>query len=479
MRVPGLACVIALVTACGTAPQVVHTKDQAEVPVPASMQPYEGAASRIVDRVLARGGAWSKLLGLCDGFGHRLTGSQALEGAIDWALARMKAEGADVVRREEVEVQRWVRGAEAAALVTPRVAPIFLLGLGDSVGTPPGGITAEVVTVHTEEEFAALDAEAVRGRIVLYNNPMPRWTEEEGTCYGKTVRFRLFGAKLAAAKGALAVLVRSVTATSLRSPHTGVLLYGDAPTKIPAAAVSTEDADIIERLQTAGHTVTVKLEMGAHFAPPGVSANAVAELRGRELPDEIVLVSGHIDSWDVGQGAHDDGAGVVMAMEALAVLAELGLRPRRTLRVVLWTNEENGMAGAKSYLKRHAAELPKHQVALEADFGGFAPDGFGVKMEDEAAQARAAQTLRDITTLLQRVGTLTVKPGSAAPDVGHFVKEGVAAMGFYTHGERYFDYHHTEADTVDKVDPSELARSAAAMAVAAYVLAEMPGRLGR
>jgi carboxypeptidase Q len=204
----------------------------------------------------------------------------------------------------------------------------------------------------------------------------------------------------------------------------------------------------------------------------------VGELVGRDTPEELVLVSGHIDSWDVGQGAHDDGAGVVMAMETLSTLRRLRMRPRRTIRAVLWTNEENGFAGVKSYVKSHAKELPLHAAAIEADAGGFAPDAFGVHLDDPEAQARAVAQLGAILRRIARVGIMSIRPGSSAPDVGFFHGHGVAALGLYTYGENYFDYHHTEADTVDKVDPEELTRSTAAMVAVAWVLAEMPGRLG-
>lgn len=435
---------------------------------------------RLIEAMRTSHAAHKRLVALCDGFGHRLSGSSALEAAIDWAVASLRADGHEAVRKEAVKVPVWRRGVESAAIVAPKVAgaevPMAMLGLGGSVATPGEGLEAEVVVLHDEDELARRKAE-VAGKIVLFDNPMPAWTEEKGSGYGHCVRFRVHGAKMAAAHGAVAVLVRSVTARSLRSPHTGAMHYGDAETRIPAAAVSTEDAERIARLAAAGQKVRVRLRMGAERLPDQTSYNVVAELRGREKPEEIVVISGHLDSWDVGQGAHDDGAGVVMAMTALTTMRQLGLRPRRTIRVVLWTNEENGLAGAKSYVERHKAAMPQHVAAIEADSGGFAPVGLGVFLDDKAHEARAAAVMSPLPALLAPVGTVRVRPGRSAPDVSRFHAHGVPAFGLLTHGEHYFDYHHTHADTVDKVDPGELARSAAAMAALAYFLAERPERI--
>jgi Zn-dependent M28 family amino/carboxypeptidase len=484
-----LLLLLLLLTACA-APATAPPPQPTAAPAPTAVaEPFPGAAAtaeRIVTTALQSRGAFAQLTALCDGHGHRISGSKALEGAIDWALATMKAHGADQVRREDVVVPRWIRGAESVVLHTPEAGgypggPMAMLGLGDSVGTPPEGITADVVTVHDEAGLERLGRAGIAGKIVHFDNPMPPWTSEHGACYGHTVRFRLKGARIAAAKGAVAVLVRSVTARSLRSPHTGMLYYGDANPKIPAAALSTEDSALLTRLQAAGHTPRVTLKMAARTDGTVKSANAIAEIRGREAPDEVVLISGHIDSWDVGQGAHDDGAGVVMAMETIRVLKQLGLRPRRTIRAVLWTNEENGMAGVKSYIRAHSegpeADLQRHVAAIEADAGGFAPEAFGVAHKDAATQARAVARLKALMPLLAKAGAIKVKPGASAPDVGRMTKHGVTTLGLFTHSEHYFDYHHTEADTLDKVDPTELQRDAAAMAALAWLLAEMPGTL--
>jgi carboxypeptidase Q len=450
----------------------------ADPPEPAPIaERYRAAADAIRSAALSGDGAYRKLERLCDDIGHRLSGSPQLDRALLWAAGAMRDDGHENVRIEPVTVPHWVRGRESLVMVAPREAPLVLLGLGGSVGTPPEGITAEVEVVEDEDGLASL-GEGARGRIVLFNNAMPPYDPEHGAGYGTAVRFRANGARLASDLGAVACLVRSVTAKSLRTPHTGAMRYGDAAVRIPAAAITTEDAAMISRLRARGVPVTVTLRMEARTLPPAPSGNVVGELRGRERPDEIVVIGGHIDSWDVGQGAHDDGAGCVMAMEAISVLRTLGMTPRRTIRVVLWTNEENGLAGGRAYAADHAAELARHVAAIESDSGGFRPVGLSVECADAARQGIAAAQLRDVVRLLAPIGAMEVETGFSGADVGPMKDAGVVLMGHRVEGSIYFDYHHTPADTLDKVDPEELAQNVAAMATVAYVLADMPERLG-
>ena len=280
----------------------------------------------IIDAALASDVAYGRLVALCDDIGHRLSGSANLERAIQWAEALLKTDGQENIRLEPVKVPKWVRGEESLVLTAPRAQSLAMLGLGWSVGTPAAGLEAEVVVARDEAELDAL-GDRVKGRIVLFNNPMPPYDHVRGTRYGHTVRFRARGAKMVAARGGVGVLVRSVTAHSLQTPHTGTQSYGEGQPPIPAAAVTVEGAELIARYVARGKTVKAKLSMQAKMMPDALSHNVVAELRGRERPDEIVIVSGHIDSWDVGQGAHDDGGGVVMAMETLRLLRALDLRP--------------------------------------------------------------------------------------------------------------------------------------------------------
>lgn len=438
---------------------------------------YADAAGRIISSALAGNDAYLKMQELCDDIGHRLSGSPELEQAIDWAVAAMKADGQDNAHREPVMVPRWVRGRESATMVAPARRPLAMMGLGMSVGTPPEGITAPVVCVRNEEEFEAL-GDSVKGKIVLFNNPMPPYDPEKGAGYGSTVRFRGKGPRIAAERGAVACLVRTVTAHSLRSPHTGATDYGDAKVKIPAAAISTEDAEMIARLLARGKQVEVLLKMEARHEGMVESANAIGELRGRERPEEVVVIGGHIDSWDVGQGAMDDGGGCVIAMEAINVLRKLDLIPRRTIRVVLFTNEENGLGGGKQYAEDHAAELANHVAAIESDSGIFAPKGFSLHCRDEYKQAVAVRQVRAIMDLLKPLGVNTIREGFSGADVGQMRDSDAVLMGFRVEGSKYFNYHHSRADTLDKIDPEDLSRCVATMAVMAYVLADMPQRIG-
>jgi carboxypeptidase Q len=442
-----------------------------------NLEPYREIVRKITASTMSGNDAWKKLEQLCDDIGHRLSGSPQLDQAIQWALDTMKREGHENVRAEPVMVPRWVRGKESAVMIRPRTADLFMLGLGGSVGTPPEGITAEVVSVRDEAELAALGDRA-RGKIILFDNPMPAYTVEQGAQYGTSVRFRGRGASLATERGAVACLVRSVTARSLRSPHTGAMRYADNVPKIPAAAISIEDAALISRFQARGIPVVVTLKMEAQTLDPAPSANVVAELRGWEKPEEIVLISGHLDAWDVGTGAHDDGGGCVQAMEAIQVLRRMDLRPRRTIRVVLWTNEENGLAGARQYLKDHEAELANHVAAIESDGGSFRPTGYSIECKDEQRQNRAVEQMRDILSLLAPLGPLKAVAGGSGADIGPMKPFGVMLMGHNVEGSTYFDFHHSHADTLDKVDPTELSQNVAVMAVVSYVLADMPDRIG-
>jgi len=340
-----------------------------------------------------------------------------------------------------------------------------MLGLGGSVATPGGGITAPVLVVSSLEELAKRAADA-RGRIVLFDAPF--------TNYGDTRHYRTDGATAAARVGAVASLIRSVAPFSIRSPHTGRVTYDSAAPRIPAAALSNEDAMMLHRMQDRGDTVVVTLRMAARELPDAQSRNVVAEVVGREKPDEVVVLGGHIDSWDVGQGAMDDGGGSVAAWEAVRLIRRLGLRPRRTVRVVLWTNEENGLDGGNAYLARHRADLARHVAAMESDGGVFNP--FGVLV---AGSDKAVEVIRQVGRLLRPIGADKVTKVDASPeaDIEPMVTLGVPGIGLDVDGSRYFWYHHSDGDTLDKLDPAEMGRCVALMAVMAYVIADLPDRL--
>ena len=450
----------ALVLAALLAPSAVHAQD---VPLD---QRYRADATRLIQAALADSFAYNRLATLVDRFGHRLSGSDALERTIDWAMEEMRRDGLQNVRGEPVMVPHWVRGEESAELLSPRAQALHMIGLGGSVGTPAGGITADVLVVGSAEELERRAADA-RGKIVLFDVPF--------TTYRDVVRYRSLGAIAAAKAGAVASLIRSVSSFSMQNPHTGSMRYYDTTVvRIPIAAVSVEDAMMLHRMQSRGERIRVRLSMGARTLPDVQSRNVVAEIVGRERPDEVVVVSGHLDSWDVGEGAMDDGGGSVAAWEAVRLMQRLGLRPRRTVRVVLWTNEENGVRGGAGYRDAHRAQLDKHVLAIESDNGVFRPFGFRFQGPDSSLAV-----MRQIARLLEPIGAGRMEKGEGEADVGPMIALGVPGLALDVDGTKYFWYHHSSADTMDKLDPDEMARCVAAMAVAAYVVADMPGTLAR
>jgi carboxypeptidase Q len=340
-----------------------------------------------------------------------------------------------------------------------------MLGLGGSVATPKAGITAPVLVVGSFEELGRRAAEA-KGRIVLFDVPF--------TDYSVTRRIRTDGPSAAARVGAVACLIRSVASASIRSPHTGATHYDSTVARIPAAALSVEDAMMLHRFQDRGEPVVVTLRMGARTLPDAPSRNVVAEIVGREKPDEVVVLGGHIDSWDVGQGAMDDGGGAVAAWEAVRLMKRLGLRPRRTVRVVLWTNEENGGRGSLAYADSQAGDVAKHVLAMESDNGAFNPKGYVLSGSDSAAAV-----VQQVAALMRPIGATGVQRVTESPaaDITPLAEAGVPAMELDVEGSRYFWYHHSDGDTLDKLDPAELARCVAAMAVMAFVVADLPDPL--
>jgi len=424
---------------------------------------YREPARRLIEESTSSRFAWERLAELGDTFGNRLSGSSSLEAAIQWAAGQMKKDGLENVRLEPVKVPHWVRGAESLEITTPGRHALVMLGLGNSVGTTPAGIEADIIVVRNFAELQSRASE-VKGRIVLYNVPF--------TNYGETVQYRADGPSRAATLGAVAVLVRSVGPPGLRTPHTGALRYAESAPQIPAAAITTEDADRLQRMQDRGTAVRVRLKMEAKFLPDADSFNVVGEIRGRERPEEVVVVGGHFDSWDVGTGSTDDGGGCVVTWEALRMMKKLNLRPRRTVRVVLWTNEENGLRGGLAYRDRYRAQLANHVLMLESDGGVFKPTGFGFSGSDPA---RARVT--EIARLLTGIGADRIGVSGEGADIGPSVQAGnIPAMSLEVDGN-YFLIHHTPADTVDKIDAGDMARAAAAVAVMAYVVADMPERL--
>jgi carboxypeptidase Q len=423
--------------------------------------------------------AYHQLTHLTENIGPRPAGSKGAEAAVEYVAAELRKLGVEV-KLEDVKVPHWVRGAETAELVEyAGQAPgttqkIVLTALGGSTATPTEGITADVVVVKTFDELTALSRQKVEGKIVFFNEIFDKQKAAAGLAfmaYGEAVRYRGAGPKAAAELGAAATLVRSVGNADFRLPHTG----WNYPAEIPAGAVTAEDADLIAHLNAQGK-VRMHLTLTPQKLPDVTSHNVIADLKGSEHPEEVVIVSGHLDSWDLGTGAIDDGAGVVIAMETAELLQKLHLHPKRTLRVIAWMDEESGGSGSKMYNSEHAVEFPHHIAAIESDSGAAHPLGFDAKMSTAAAEA-----LKPALNALQSIGANLLRGTTYAPgaDITGMSDAGVPALGVLQDGRTYFNYHHTAADTLDKVVPQELKENAATMAVVGYALASMKNPLPR
>jgi len=426
---------------------------------------YKQDATAIIHTALSDSTAYKRLAYICDTFGPRLSGSKNLENSIDWILKEMKNDGLSNVKGERVKVPTWIRGNESVTLLKPFKRNLSMLGLGGSISTPRGGITGEVLVVNNWEDLETRKKE-VKGKIVLFNAPFES--------YGKTVGYRYSGASAAAKHGAIASLIRSVGSWSMDTPHTGVMAYKDDIKQIPHAALTMEDAMMLGRLQDQGKKIVLRLNMSAKTVSERWSRNVIGEIKGSEYPEEIVVIGGHIDSWDVGQGAHDDAGGCVAAWETLRLIQNLGLKPKRTIRCVMWTNEENGGRGNQAYRDLHKDELDNHVLAIESDGGVFAPKGFGFT-GSEAARKIA----EEIHKLLEPIDANSISKGGRAADIAPLNDEGVPVMSLKVDGSKYFWYHHTNADTFDKVDFDEFNRCVATMAIMAYVVADLDEALPR
>ena len=428
------------------------------------LEPYRGTAGKLMAAATADQFAWDRLAELTDTYGQRLSGSENLNRAIAWAVQTMKKDGLDNVHTERVMIPRWVRGAESLEIINPPHHVIPMLGLGGSIATPAAGVEADVMVVSSGDELVKRSAEA-KGKIVLFNVPY--------TNYGETVTYRSGGASMAARHGAVAMLVRAVGPIGHRTPHTGNMSYANDAGKIPAAAISVEDAQRMQRLVNRGVPVRVRLRMEAKFDADVESFNVVGELRGTGKPEEIVLVGCHFDSWDPGTGASDDAVGCIVTWEAARLMKKLNIRPRRTVRVVLFTNEENGLRGGNGYRDAHAREAANHVFALESDSGVFTPARLGF-----SGSEAARKIVSEIATLLTPIGMQDVVSGGGGADIGPIAALGkVPTMAYGGDPTRYFTIHHTPADTVDRIDPQEVSKAAASIAAMVYVIADMPQAL--
>ncbi len=452
-------------------------------PTPRLYSPQTLAELRqLQEAALAGNYAYQQVAHLSNNIGPRLSGSAQAQKAVEYVAAELKALGLEV-QLEKVTVPHWVRGEETAALVEfPGQAKgttqkIVLTALGGSVATPAKGLTAEVVVVDDFDELQSLGKEKVQGKIVVFNRPFDRQMAAEGRggdAYGEAVVYRSDGPSAAARLGAVAALVRSVGGAAYRIPHTGATKYADDAPKIPAAALTEEDADLLASLVPQG-TVRMHLVLTPQQLPDAVSYNVIGDLKGSEHPEQVVIVSGHLDSWDLGTGAIDDGAGVAVAMEAAHLVRQLGLHPRRTIRVIAWMNEENGLRGGKAYDEEHAAEIANQFAAIETDGGAGHP--LGIYM---AGKPELKDFLKPVAKVLEASGAgILESRQEVGADIDPLRKRGVPNFSPIQDSRFYFNYHHTAADTLDKIVPRELAENAAINAVLAYALANLEQPLPR
>jgi len=439
----------------------------------------EAAATKIIAAAKANSRAVEILRHLTDGIGPRLNGSAQAAEAVRWTAARMKQDGLHDVTLQTVTVPRWVRGVETGVLLSPSRQRLPLTALGGSVGTPEGGITAEVIEISSFEELSRL-GESVKGKIVYYHTPL-KPDVHPLQAYGEQIGYRSRGGVEAAKHGAVASMIRSLATGSLGTPHTGATYYLDGVARIPHAALATEAGDLLHRLIAVGERPTLRLVITSRLEREVESANVIGELPGREKPEEIVLVGAHLDSWDLGTGAFDDAVGCAIAMETPRLLKELGLMPRRTVRTVLFMAEEIRALGAKRYADMSAEELGRHVAAIEADAGADDPLGFRVSQP-----GRALDAVRQWARLLDPIGAVWVDhagPGGLpteawAPDLAPLEEKGVLSLALRNDPSRYFIFHHSDGDTFDKVNPESVKRNLAAMAFMAYALAESPEVFG-
>lgn len=431
------------------------------------------AAAKLRDRALKGTGAWDIVASLSSEIGPRLAGSEGDRAAVGWALNKLTSLGFQNVRAQDVIVPQWVRGSIDVAIAEPFPQTLAGVALGGSIGTADEGIEADVLPVADIDALRALSRADVEGRIVYISLRTER--TRDGSGYGTAVRGRTEGASVASQLGAAAIVIRSIGTDSDRFAHTGTVRYTLNAPRIPAVALSNPDADLLERQLATGRAVTLRVRSSARDLPQRRSANVVGELVGSGTPEEIVLLGAHLDSWDLGTGALDDGAGVAIVTEAVRLIRELELAPRRTLRVVLFANEEFGLSGATAYSVQNGAELDKHVVAMEADMG----DGPVWRFETRVADAALAG-IAPIVNLLKPLGI--ERGGNTADggaDIGPLRRLGVPIFGLTHDGTHYFDYHHTANDTLDKVDRKALDQAVAAYATAAFLAANARGNFGR
>ncbi|KAK5892609.1 hypothetical protein CesoFtcFv8_012970 [Champsocephalus esox] len=431
--------------------------------VAAEVAGYADVAKQIIDLAVfgaAQNRSYRRLADFTDTIGNRVSGSQNLEMAIKYMYNAMTQDGLDV-HLEPVKIPHWVRGKESAEMIAPRAKSLAILGLGSSVGTPPEGIKAEVLVVQSFDELKQRASEAI-GRIVVFNQPF--------VSYGETVAYRAYGASEAAKVGAVATLIRSITPFSINSPHTGLQDYQDGVKRIPSACITVEDAELMWRMAQRGQRIVVRLTMGAKTLPDADSFNTVAEIPGWEHPEQVVLLSGHLDSWDVGQGAMDDGGGAMISWEALSLISKLGEPCGRCCGPL----RSRGGVGAQQYFDLHKVNMSNFDLVMESDLGTFTPEALQFTGSDAAQKVMA-----EVVKLLAPINTTKLEAHGEGTDISPWLKAGVPGASLHVADSRYFWFHHSEGDTMSVQDPQEMNLCSALWAVVAYVVADLQDMLPR
>jgi carboxypeptidase Q len=425
---------------------------------------------KIYDEALTNGKSYQNLDYLCNKIGGRVSGSAQAQQAVDWGKKVMDEMGLDRVFLQEVMVPHWVRGAKEQGKIISKsmgTKEVPLCALGGSIATPIAGLKAEVIEVHSLDEVAKLGKAAVKGKIVFFNRPMDPKFIATGHAYGAAVDQRGGGAIAAAKMGAVGVIVRSMTLSEDDVPHTGAMHYDDKVTKIPSAAISTKAANLLSDLLKKEPKLQFFYKMNCETLPDVKSYNVVGEIKGTEHPEEIIVVGGHLDSWDTGKGAHDDGSGAVQSMEVLRIMKAMGYKPKRTVRAVLFMNEENGLRGGKKYAELAKQNNEKHIVGIETDAGGFEPKGYTI-----GAKPDKMDKILSWKPLLEPYGIGSLIKGGGGADTSPMEAEGLPCLELRPDSQRYFDYHHTPIDTFDKVNKRELELGGAALATMVYLFSE-------
>jgi carboxypeptidase Q len=441
----------------------------AAMPAPAGSPPADSVARQLLRAGLTTNNAYTLLAELTRTCGSRLSGSRGAARAVVLTAAMMRRYGFANVRAESCMVPHWVRGTPEEAVLLPRQGvprPLAIAALGGSIGTSRAGIAAEVLEVHSFDELRAAGVRA-KGKIVFFNRPFDPTLLNTFAGYGGAVDQRVGGAIQAALAGGVGAIVRSVTPAHDNVPHTGSMSYQDSVPKVPAVAIGVQDAELLSDAIARDPHARVRIRLACETLPDVPSANVMGELRGSEKPEDVILIGGHLDCWDKGVGAHDDGSGCVEAIEALRLLKELGITPKRTIRAVMFMNEENGSRGGKAYAVDPHRALEHPYAAIEADRGGFMPRGFAVQ-----AESSIVQRVKRWAPSLELVGAGDIEAGHGGVDITPIVQAGAAGFGLVVDNQRYFDVHHSANDTLEAVHPRELELGAIAGALLAWLLSE-------